>query len=49
MIFELGKTYIVDVTEKGIMPLMVFEEDKWFNKDHDNLNFLTNEEKIIIS
>lgn len=48
MIFELGKSYIVDVTEKGIMPLMEFDEDRWVNKDCDDLDFLTDEEKVVI-
>ena len=48
MIFELGKEYIVDVTEKGIIPLMVFDKDRWFDKDHDDLDFLTDEEKTIV-
>ena len=48
MSFELGKTYIVDVTEKGIVPLMEFDRNRWFNKDHDDLDLLTDEEKIVI-
>ena len=48
MIFELGKTYIVDVTEKGIVPLMEFDKSKWYDKDHDDLDFLTDEEKVIV-
>lgn len=48
MIFEFGKRYIVDVTEKGITPLMIFDEDRWYDKDHDDLDFLTDEEKIIV-
>ena len=48
MIFEFGKTYIVDVTEKGITPLMIFDEDRWYDKDHDDLDFLTDEEKIVV-
>lgn len=39
MVFELGKTYIVDVSEKGIMPLMEFDKDRWFDKDCDNFRF----------
>ena len=49
MNFELGKAYIVDVTEKGIIPLMEFDKSKWYNKDHDDLDFLTDEEKIIVT
>ena len=48
MFFEFGKTYIVDVTEKGITPLMIFDEDRWYDKDHDDLDFLTDEEKIVV-
>lgn len=48
MTFELGKTYIVDVTEKGIIPQEVFDKNRWYDKDHDDLDFLTDEEKIIV-
>ena len=48
MTFELGKTYIVDVTEKGIIPQEVFDKDRWYNKDSDDLDFLTDEEKIVV-
>ena len=48
MTFELGKTYIVDVTEKGIIPQEVFDRDRWCNKDYDDLDFLTDEEKIVV-
>lgn len=48
MIFELGKSYIVDVTEKGIIPLMEFDESKWYNKDSDDLDFLTDAKKDVI-
>lgn len=48
MNFELGKTYIVNVTEKGIIPSMEFDRSKWFNKDYDDLEFLTDEEKEVI-
>ena len=48
MTFELGKTYIVDVTEKGIIPQEVFDRDRWYNKDYDDLDFLTDEEKIVV-
>ena len=47
--FELGKTYIVDVTEKGIIPREEFDEDRWFDKDHDDLDFLTDEEKAVVA
>ena len=48
MTFELGKTYIVDVTEKGIIPQEVFDRDRWYNKDYDDLDFLTDEEKMVV-
>lgn len=48
MNFELGKFYIVDVTERGITPLMEFDRSQWFNKDYDDLDFLTDEEKEVI-
>lgn len=48
MTFELGKTYIVDVTEKGIIAQEVFDRDRWCNKDYDDLDFLTDEEKIVV-
>ncbi len=48
MNFELGKSYIVAVTEKGITPLMEFDRNQWFDKDHDDLDFLTDEEKAVI-
>lgn len=48
MNFELGKSYIVDVTEKGIIPLMEFDRNLWVNKDYDDLDFLTDEEKEVI-
>jgi len=48
MNFKLGEKYIVDVTENGIIPLMEFDRDRWFDKDCDNLDFLTDEEKIVV-
>jgi hypothetical protein len=48
MNFELGKSYIVNVTEKGIIPLMEFDRSKWYNKDYDDLDFLTDAEKNVI-
>ena len=46
--FKLGEKYIVDVTENGIIPLMKFDRDRWFDKDCDSLDFLTDEEKEVI-
>lgn len=48
MNFELGKKYIVEVTEKGIIPREKFLEEKYFNKDLDDLDFLTDEEKVVV-
>ena len=48
MNFELGKEYIVRVTEKGIIPIDEFDRVRFFDKDHDSLEFLTDEEKQII-
>ncbi len=48
MNFELGKMYIVDVTENGIIPLDVFDKDRWYDKYYDELDFLTDEEKIVV-
>ena len=48
MIFEFGKKYIVDVKEKGIVPLMEFDKDRWYDKEHDDLDFLTDEEKVVV-
>lgn len=48
MNFKLGKKYIVEVTEKGIIPIDEFLEERYFNKDLDDIEFLTNEEKVIV-
>ncbi len=48
MTFELGKQYIVKVTKNGIIPIEEFKEERFFDKDRDNLDFLTDEEKIIV-
>ena len=48
MNFELGKKYIVEVTEKGIIPREEFLEERYIDKDHDDLDFLTDEEKTVI-
>lgn len=48
MNFELGKEYIVRVTEKGIIPIDEFDRVRFFDKDHDSLEFLTDEEKQVI-
>ena len=46
MNFELGKKYIVNVTEKGIIPLREFDYNKWYHIDYADL--LKDEEKKII-
>ena len=48
MNFELGKEYIVRVTEKGIIPIDEFDSVRFFDKDTDDLDFLTDEEKTVI-
>lgn len=48
MNFELGKEYIVKVSKEGIIPVEEFDESRWFDKDHDDLDFLTDEEKIVV-
>ncbi len=48
MNFELNKKYIVEVTNKGIIPIEEFCEERFFDKDHDELDFLTDEEKEFI-
>ena len=48
MNFELGKKYIVEVTDKGIIPIDEFSSEKYSNKDTNPLDFLTDEEKEII-
>ena len=49
MNFELGKKYIVEVTEKGIIPREEFLEERYINKDLDDLEFLTDEEKVVVA
>ena len=46
--FELGKEYIVRVDEKGIIPIEEFDRERYFDKDNDDIEFLTDEEKDII-
>lgn len=48
MNFELGKEYIVKVSEKGIVPIEEFDRSRWYDKDSDDLDFLTDEEKIVV-
>lgn len=48
MIFELDKEYIVKVTKEGIIPVKEFDSEKYYNKDTDDLDFLTDEEKDYI-
>ena len=39
MNFEIGKKYIVEVTEKGIIPRDEFLEERYINKDLDDIEF----------
>lgn len=48
MTFELGNQYIVDVTERGIIPVAKFDCERYFDRDTDDLEFLTNEEKSVV-
>lgn len=48
MNFELGKEYIVKVSEEGIVPIEEFKSDRFYDKDHDDLDFLTDEEKKLV-
>ncbi len=48
MNFELGKEYIVKVSENGIIPIDEFKSERFFDKDSDDLDFLTDEEKQIV-
>ena len=48
MNFEIGKQYIVEVSESGIIPVEEFSRERYFDKDHDDLDFLTDEEKVVI-
>lgn len=48
MNFELGKEYIVAVTDKGIVPIDEFDRERFYDKDNDDLDFLTDEEKTAV-
>lgn len=48
MTFELGKQYIVEVTKNGIIPTEEFKRERFFDKDSDSLDFLTDEEKVVV-
>ena len=48
MIFELDKEYIVTVTDKGIIPIEEFNKERFYDRDNDDLNFLTDKEKEIV-
>lgn len=41
MNFELGKEYIVKVSEKGIIPIEEFESDRFFDKDQIRIRQVT--------
>ncbi len=48
MNFNIGKKYIVDVTSMGIIPIEEFTYDRYFDRDNDDLDFLTDEEKSLL-
>ncbi len=48
MIFEIGKQYIVSVTENRIVSIEEFSKERYFDKEHDSIDFLTDEEKEVI-
>lgn len=48
MNFEIGKQYIVRVSENGIIPIDEFSEERYFDIEHDSIDFLTDEEKMVI-
>lgn len=48
MNFEIGKQYIVSVSENGIIPIEEFSNERYFDIEHDSIDFLTDEEKIVI-
>ena len=48
MNFELGKEYIVAVTNKGLVPIDEFDRERFYDKDNDDLDLLTDEEKAIV-
>ena len=46
MDFELGKEYVIKVTEKdGIVPLFEFNRSRFFDKDYDDPDLLSNDER----
>lgn len=48
MNFELGKEYIVKVSEEGIIPIEEFRSDRFFDIESSDLDFLTDEEKTMV-
>lgn len=48
MNFELGKEYIVKVSEDGIIPIEEFRSDRFFDIESSDLDFLTDEEKTVV-
>lgn len=48
MYFEVGKQYIVSVSENGIIPIEEFSRERYYDIEHDDLDFLTDEEKMVI-
>lgn len=48
MNFELGKEYIVKVSEEGIIPIEEFRSNRFFDIESSDLDFLTDEEKTLV-
>jgi hypothetical protein len=48
MNFEIGKQYIVSVSENGIVPIEEFSNERYFDIEYDSIDFLTDEEKVVI-
>lgn len=48
MNFEIGKQYIVSVSENGIIPIEEFSDERYFDIEYDSIDFLTDEEKVVI-
>ena len=48
MNFELGKEYIVKVSEEGIISIEEFRSNRFFDIESSDLDFLTDEEKTLV-
>lgn len=47
MNFELGKEYIVTVTDKGIVPVDEFNRERFYDKDNDDLGDAISREAVL--